>query len=192
MKKTIYFYLIFSLFYFESYSQQKFEKEIRVKAYQIPNKALQFIQNIDFDTKVKWYKEISNDGITYEAKSYYLKNLFSLEFSESGDLIDIEKKVKFRELPVITKNKILTSLQTRFNKFKIKKTQIQYIGNDGVLKELFKIKTSQNFKFQVNYEIIIKGKKVKNYFFYEFLFDNNGIVKRKLKFDIENQLNMEF
>lgn len=192
MKKTIYFILIFSFFSFKSLSQQKFEKEIRVKSYQIPNKALQFIQNIDFDTKVKWYKEISNDGITYEAKSYYLKNLFSLEFSESGDLIDIEKKVKFRELPVITKNKILTSLQTRFNKFKIKKTQIQYIGNDEVLKELFKIKTSQNFKFQVNYEIIIKGKKVKNYFFYEFLFDNNGIVKRKLKFDIENQLNMEF
>jgi uncharacterized protein YxjI len=52
----------------------------------------------NFKKKVKWYIEEGNDGNTFEAKVVYKRHRYSIEFSEEGQILDVEKKVKFSEL----------------------------------------------------------------------------------------------
>jgi hypothetical protein len=80
------------------FSQEKFEKEYRVKPSEVPEKSFKLIKSWRFKKKVKWYAEESNDGKTFEAKTVHLNHVYSIEFNENGTLLDLEKKVSFSEL----------------------------------------------------------------------------------------------
>lgn len=188
--KEIKIFLVF-LISFSSYSQQKFEKEYRIKSEAVPNKALEFIKNIGFTKKIKWYAEESNDGKTIEAKTCFNKHLFSIEFNEEGTLLDIEKKVDFKSLPLKAQDKILKKLSKIFMKFKVKKTQIQFKGLPKELKNIFDAKDRNEIKARISYELIIKGKK-ETYALFEFLFEEKGNLIKQLQIKPEISLNLEF
>lgn len=174
------------------YSQYKYEKEFRVTSQDVPIKADSFIKMCPFSKKVKWYTEESQAGKSYEAKVYYKKHKHSIEFSESGELIDIEIKVKFYELPPRSQTSINSTFSSIFKKYKIEKTQIQYSGSESsIYKSIFNLKAVHE-KTTINYELIIKGKKENSYFKYEFLLDQNGMILKELQFAPENADNLEF
>lgn len=84
------------------------------------------------------------------------------------------------------------NLSKEFSKFKIKKVQLQYNDCESeVYKTVFKLKTTQGIS-KPNYEIVVKAKKDKEYSVYEFLFDVQGNIIKKLKFKPISSLNLEF
>ncbi|EAQ42320.1 hypothetical protein [Polaribacter sp. MED152] len=175
----------------QSFSQEKFEKEYRVNKTLIPQKSLSFIDALHFKKKIKWYVEESNEGKTYEAKTCYLKHLYSLEFSSKGDILDVEKKVKFKELPALVQQNINDKLSEKFKKFKFKKIQIQYKGSEQQLINFLKLEDN-NQDLKTSYEIVVKGKIENNYKLYEILLNVKGDVLKMLEFKAINSINLEF
>ena len=190
MKKYAVFLILFNSLII--YSQEKFEKEYRIKEDKVPKSAVEFISSLDFQKKVKWFAEESNDGKTFEAKVVYNKHKCSIEFSEQGEFIDLEKEVKFNSIESKNSSTILKNLRKEFLKFRIKKVQLQYIGNESdVYKTLFQSTTSEEI-VKPNYEIVIKAKKDKSYSLYEILFNSQGKIIKQLKFKPTSSLNLEF
>lgn len=185
---TLFFLLICVI----SYSQEKFEKEYRIKEDKVPKSALHIINLWNFQKKVKWFVEESNEGKTFEAKVVHNKYKYSIEFTEQGKFIDLEKEVKFKSLETKVTSIIHENLSKEFSKFKIKKVQLQYNDSESeVYKTVFKLKTTQGIS-KPNYEIVVKAKKDKEYSVYEFLFDVQGNIIKKLKFKPISSLNLEF
>ena len=137
--KYFHIYILCLILYLTGFSnslngQQKFEREFRVSEEEVPPKALEAFQNSLFTNKIKWYKEISNEGISFEAKTKKQKTRFSIEFDSLGILQDIEVKTPFADIPDEGRKAIKIHLSDEFEKWKIVKTQFQLtgIGNEMV------------------------------------------------------------
>ena len=191
MKKLTIILLSLS-FSIQFFGQEKFEREYRVKEDEVPKIALDFTNAINFKKRLKWYAEESNDGKTFEAKVYYKKHLYSIEFLDTGALLDIEKKVRFKKLNNDISEKIIEYLNTTYTKFRIKKTQIQFKGTTKELKQIFTSENDNTQKFIEGFELIVKAKKDKKYKLYELFFDVNGTIKKTLNIVPSNSLNLEF
>lgn len=184
--------IVLSSFHFSFFAQQKFEKEYRINSNEIPAKSLQIIKMWNFKKKVKWFAEESNDGKTFEAKVVYKRHSYSIEFSEEGQILDVEKKVKFSELSREIQLEIKENLSKKFKKYRIKKVQIQYSGTEtAIYNEVFQLKTTHE-RAKINFEIVLKAKKQNDYALYEILTDNKGNLIEELKFKQESSLNLEF
>ncbi|WP_299046812.1 hypothetical protein [uncultured Polaribacter sp.] len=176
---------------FSFFSQEKFEREYRVTEFQVPIPSSTFIKSLQFHKKVKWYAEESQDSKTFEAKVRHNNYKYSIEFTEKGNIIDIEKTIKFNELSKKIKENITRSLSIRFQKFKIKKTQVQFLcSNTKEYKTLFIDSLSKDF--YINYELVIKAKLEGNSNLFEILINENGQVLKELKFTPSTSLNLEF
>ena len=172
-------------------AQTKFEKEYRIKENQVPQKAVLFFKDLDLASKVKWYQEKSQDGISFEAKVIHNHRKYSIEFTEAGTVIDLEIQVDFKKLPKPIQNTIKNTLIQRFEKFRIEKVQIQYTGDAETLKNIaFEKKSS--YKKIPTYELVCKGKHKKEWDYYELLIDKNGTILKDLKFSYFPLDNLEF
>lgn len=191
MKKETPILLFFLFVINSSFSQEKYEREYRVIADSVPEKAKLFVDKFKFDKKVKWYVEESQDGKTIEAKSYLNSYKYSIEFAEKGGLIDVEKQIKFKELPKSLQEKLKTSLVKKYKKFKIKKLQIQYKGSkEKVFQSIFE--NSKIGEVSINYELVVKAKKGNQSKSYELLIDKNGTILKELIFKNSFSINLEF
>ncbi|MDY0780765.1 hypothetical protein [Tenacibaculum sp. IB213877] len=188
MKRIIISFLLLLLSGFSVFSQVKFEKEYRVSSSEVPQKASEFISQCNFKKKVKWFTEESQDGKTFEAKACHKNHKLSIEFSEKGDLIDVEKTVKFSKLPKEEKELINSVFRQQFSKFRIKKVQLQYTGSDEKILNIIQ----NNQPSEYNFEVVVKGKKTKSYTLQEFLINQKGEVVKELKFVPMNSDNLEF
>ncbi|MHA7057660.1 hypothetical protein ACWGOQ_0010605 [Aquimarina sp. M1] len=171
------------------YSQNKHEKEYRIKSSNVPTLALDFMKQGPFDKKIKWYAEESQDGNSIEAKTCYKKRKYSIEFDTDGNPQDIEQKVSFLSVPENVRKQIKSSLDSIFIKSKVKKTQKQWVGTRSTLISLINKKTTtENYK--LNYELVIRGKKEKQYRYYELLYNDTGVLLRILKIVSSNTDNL--
>jgi len=185
-------YILFLVISSTTYSQYKLEREYRISSDKVPSTAKIFLEKCNFNEKVKWFIEESQSGKSFEAKTFFNKNKFSIEFDENGNLIDTEITVKFTSLPLPIQSKINNTLSNRFDKYKIEKTQIQYSGlKKNIYESILAFKVGQN-KTASHYELVVKGKKLKSYFRYEFLFNYEGDILKELQFSLENSDNLEF
>ncbi|NNE30460.1 MAG: hypothetical protein HKN16_12550 [Saprospiraceae bacterium] len=175
--------IFFPLFLFGicGFSQVKYEMEISVKEDQVPGNALKVIDNFNFNKKVKWYKEFGLDDTTYEAKTKYQGKKYSVEFSTEGSLEDVEIRTKEKSIPTPSLNKMGELLASRFSKYRLRKIQIQYLGDPNVM--LTSIRSGKLLPGVVkNYEIVVVGKVDKSYKAIEFLFSEEGdlILSREI------------
>lgn len=173
-------------------AQEKFEKEYRIKAEEAPKNAVSFVKNNNFKKRVKWYAEESNDGNSFEAKVCHNRHLYSIEFSEEGDLLDIEKKIDFDDVPEEIQEDIEEYLGENYTKFKFKKTQIQFKGDPNELTKVFETDKIKEINSKIAYELIVKAKKEGGYEKYEMLFDENGKHVKTLPIAATFSLNLEF
>lgn len=174
------------------FSQYKIEREYRIKETDAPNNSTETIRNWNFPNKVKWYAEESQDGKTFEAKTKFQNRKYSIEFSEKGDILDVEVQVLISEIPKNLQVAIEDKLRNRFSKYDIRKIQIQYIGSNAVLKNRIFNDSSEKNNCTTNYELVIKGKKKQSFQLYEFLFDSKGTLLKELPFKETNSDNLEF
>jgi hypothetical protein len=167
------------LFPFISKAQHKYEREFRIKSETIPQSAKELIDSISADSKIKWYKEISLNDITLEAKFKYNKKKFSVEFDTLGKLQDVEFVIKKREISPEVYNKIERKLDSVYEKWKFQKIQIHYSGKSrDIVAAIRKNEPSDSIK--IAYEIVLKGKNLEDTNLYEITFNEQGELKNIL------------
>lgn len=157
------------------YAQKKLEYEYRIKEQNVPQRALDFVNECFPASKVKWYGEESLTQKTIEAKTKVSSNLYSLEFDSLGTLLDIELLIDFESIEMKIKNAIRQHLDNQFSRYKIKRCQVQWLGDNTSLQELA-MRGETILPYRTNYEIVLKGKSDSNMGFYEILFDSEGNV----------------
>lgn len=168
------------LFPFVTKAQQKYERESRIKSEMVPKSAKQFIDSIGYDSKIKWYKEISLYDITIEAKYKHDKKKFSVEFDTLGKLQDVEFVIKKREISPDVYNQIEHKLDSLFQKWKSRKIQKNYSGKStDIITSIRKNEPSDSIK--VSYEIVLKGKKLEYTQLYEITFNEQGEIENILE-----------
>ncbi|HKK39288.1 MAG TPA: hypothetical protein VJ949_07715 [Cryomorphaceae bacterium] len=162
-------------------SQVKYEREYRIKKDTIAENACVFIHQSEFleeKTRVKWYREESEDGTSTEAKFKQNVKRYSIEFDETGKLQDVELEIDESEIPVETMKKISVILERNFDRWKIKKVQRQWIGSEiEVIESINKEYAADGV--EENFEIVIKGKVGNEKNYYELLFDQTGELMRQ-------------
>lgn len=167
------------LFPFISKAQHKYEREFRIKSETIPQSAIELIDSISADSKIKWYKEISLNDITLEAKFKYNKKKFSVEFDTLGKLQDVEFVIKKREISPKVYNKIKSKLDSVYRKWKFQKIQIHYSGKSSHIVDAIR-KNEPSESIKIAYEIVLKGKNLEDTNLYEITFNEQGEVQNIL------------
>lgn len=180
------FCLLFSSF---AYGQFKFEKEYRVKESLVPIKSSNFIQKIKSKKRLKWYKEESYGGQSFEAKFKLDKIKYSIEFDTLGNLEDIEELIELSDLNDQLKTVINEKLMATFNKNKIEKIQKQLIGEEEALIHHFK---EENNELISGYELTVKGWKDKEVNLYELFFNEKGELINEQKVIIKSSVHLEY
>jgi len=157
--------------------QTKNEVEQRFKRGELP-KITQNIVDIlpDNCKRIKFYKETDGDKKSFEIKFKYKKQYYSIEFSEDGQLEDIEVVIKFKDIKAYTKKQIGNYFKQSYTKHKFIKIQRQYIYNYEIDASQFVINVlSKNTKTTTNFEIIAEVKSKKQRHLEEFIFNNDGL-----------------
>ena len=183
MKKLLPF--LFFLFSFAVLSQEeKREFEKRIDKSEMPNNAL-ILYNSETPENIRkerFYFEKDGSKKSYEAKYKYAKHRYSIEFSENGNLQDIEIKIKEKEVSEKSFREIKNYLEKKHERYKIEKIQAQFVHRKNARTVFQK---ALNFKAQSrpdNYEFIVLVKNNGERQRYELLFDHNGnfLQKRKI------------
>lgn len=167
--------LIILFFSFNSaYSQNKFEKESRVKSSEVSTKAKSYVESIFPESnKIKWYLEENLDGMAIEAKVKANQTLYSIKFDTLGNLQDVEFIQSFAKLPEQVQEKVVRHFEENYDRHRIRKIQIQWIGDPELLRSAI-MKETDNQEFEVNYEIEFRAKKNGENNSFEALFSENG------------------
>ncbi|CAM3384566.1 hypothetical protein ZORO111903_12245 [Zobellia roscoffensis] len=183
--KSLSFLILFFIFSTSTaFAQIKNEREHRIKKSQFPENARLFIhQKLVNAKRIRFYKEIDGNKVSYEAKFKKDRLQYSIEFNTEGILEDIEIEIKPIDIPNETYTKITIYLENNFKKYRVKKIQQQYLSDgediDQTLKEAF-----QNLMLpSIKYELIVNGKKEKSFEQFEILFNADGkfeLIKKAL------------
>ena len=169
--------LFLSLFMgFAGVAQVKSEREFRIRESQFPALALEkakpYLEGV---RRLRFYKEIDGTRHSYEIKFKKERLHYSVEFSDSGVLEDIEVRIKPIDIPEDSWKAVEDHLDTLFTKYKVRKIQQQYPANafpsdSAVFRNAF-----QNLLLpQIRYELVVQGKIPEGYRDYEILYDARG------------------
>lgn len=173
--------------------QLKYEREYRLDKSQVPEQALQFVEALKLNSKVKWYKEENLKTNSIEAKTKYQSQKYSIEFDTSGIIEDIEIEIPWPAILPDPRTAILQYFEANFDKHKIYKVQQQFSGNAA---SLLQIPSSQPIQstddILLRYEIVAKVKRQKNYQKLELLFSDKGELIQQSIILLKNTDNLEY
>jgi hypothetical protein len=166
------FLLVISLFPLISFSQEKVEREVGIKASKVPNPAKEWL----FDAfeeikKPKWYLEYSQNGKAFEAKFLFKSYFYSVKFDSMGALMDVEIEIDQKEVPENTWAQIHSYFESTYEEIKIQKIQRQLIGDESVVEDYFD--EDEREGVTIRYEIVFDGKN-ESWAKWEALFDDQG------------------
>jgi len=139
--------------------QEKNEREYRIKSTEVSQQSKKWLRDaFELPKRVKWYREENNQTISYEAKFRWKKDNYSVEFSETGAIEDIEVEREFSHLP----DSIQGALQSTFNTFegvKIYRIQEQWSGSADDLEDAMDAHEWDNIivRFEIEFYAIIEG-----------------------------------
>ena len=167
------------LFPFWLQAQHKYEREFRIKTETIPQSAKDFIDSIGADSRIKWYKEISLDDITMEAKFKHNNKKFSVEFDSLGKLQDLEYVINKSEINPEVYTIIERKLDSVYQKWKFQKIQIHYSGqNEDIISAIRR--NERDHAINMAYESVLKGKNNNETQLYEITFSEQGALQKSL------------
>ncbi|MEL7532002.1 MAG: hypothetical protein AAFN10_11865 [Bacteroidota bacterium] len=171
--------------------QIKYEREERVRVNIVPALAGEFVEGCGFTERLKWYCEYSQDGISYEAKVKREGIKYSIEFDEEGQLQDVELSTKWESIPQSTQMQIAQYLDSTFQNHRIKKIQKQWTGPAPDLQKLIRQEDSAT-NYSTQYEFVLRGKVKGKTYWYEILFNEEGLLLRRSIFVPRNTDNLDY
>jgi hypothetical protein len=173
------------------FAQIKFEKESRLKEKDIPSIALDLIDALAVEKKVKWYLEEGFNQASIEAKFELNTQKYSIEFDTLGNLEDIEIQIKWNGLNKTLRDSIDFHLGQDCERYKIRKIQIQYSGESAAL--LHKIKTEDSKEdYITRYEVVVKCRSKNNVNLFEYLFSDSGQMLTVSQIIFKNSSHLEY
>jgi hypothetical protein len=189
--KSLVFILLFAAVATQGFAQVKYEKESRVKKSDVPAYAKEYVDLYQFDKRVKWYKEIGFNSISFEAKTKFQGKNYSIEFSDDGSFEDIEIEIKSNEIPPEIFSTISNYLVEKHTKYSIEKIQIQYLGDKQKVLNYLQNNGKSN-DVVMNYEIVISTKLQGTFTMLEYLFSDEGGFMQKEQIVLKRTDNIEF
>jgi len=174
-KKLFLLIFPFLLWFNPCAAQQKYEREYSIKASAVPKKAVEFINSVFKNEKIRWYGEESLTATTIEAKLKSGGKSYSIEFDKSGEIQDVEMLIAFKDISTGTRKAIERNLGDKFKSYKIRKVQRQWSGSEGDLKQALK-SGNPSKSVVTRYELVLKGRKKSVTNYYEVLFGSKGAI----------------
>lgn len=175
-----------------TFAQVKNEKEERVNAIEVPEISPRWIlQTFACEKKIKWYKQTENDYQIFEAKFKFNGKRLSIEFETNGVLKNVEIETKPHEILSPARNEILKNFDETFTKFKIKKTQFEYLPLNNALVEFFK-KIKNPLPQPDFYEIEVLGKTQNGVQLYEARFNALGQLVQMREIQTTTAINLKY
>jgi hypothetical protein len=173
------------------HAQKKYEKESRLEEKDVPSFALQFIDSLEVQGKVKWYLEEGLDRTSIEAKFKSDKLNHSIEFDTAGNLEDVEILLKWNDMEESLKDAIINGICADCAKINIQRTQIHYTGDRSALWSMVKTgKTTE--KYTIRYEIVARCRTASDTVLYEYLFSDTGQILSRSEIIFKNSSNLEY
>jgi len=130
--------LVFSFYSCLVISQTKNEKEERIKLSELPSSVKKIVATLPNRIKrLKFYKEADGSKNSFEIKLKYQKSRYSIEFSETGELEDIEVITKLKAINKNIRIKIKRYFENSFSKHKFIKIQKQYLPTSDTEASVF-------------------------------------------------------
>ena len=150
------------------------EREKRVKKEEVPVTIINMMNKFTAKAKkVRYYLETDGNHTSFEIKFLLGKNHYSVEFSNSGSLEDVEVVVDFRKLDKSLHENILSHLK-KYDNFKVKKVQKQFSSRSQSDEEVIEMAIQNVATEIVRYEIIVETKADGSWTTYEMVFDDLG------------------
>ncbi|MDX1592522.1 MAG: hypothetical protein R3283_11185 [Balneolaceae bacterium] len=161
----------------------KEEIEESIKQEEMPEGAIsaisEFWENLSTGA---YYRETGGEMVTYEAKLDWQGYQYSIEFNESGRLLDIEQLVGFEELPKSIRDSVLTYLESEYTKHEITRVQRQFLANekDEDNEDVIEDVLERDFEdLLILYELEVDAQNKKVLGSFELLFDDDGELVQK-------------
>jgi hypothetical protein len=181
----IFINLILILYTSSSFAQNKYEREFRIKKSQFPTTAKDLLDtHVKNIKRLKFYKETDSTKNSYEAKFKKDKLWYGMGFEANGALKDIKIIIKPLDIPSDALSNITVYLNKSFDKHRVKIIHQQYVISAEEKLEKSLRNAFQNLLLpSLNYEIIVIGKKDKDYLEYKIRFDAEGdfiAIKKRL------------
>lgn len=188
------FALLLSLLFLSggfAFGQTKYEREYRIREDAVPGPALEFVNALKLEGKVKWYMEEGLGQKSIEAKAKHRKKRYSIEFDLSGTLQDMEVEIRRDEVDEMALKHIDATFNKDFDRYKITKIQTQYSGESAAL---LRLAHSGGLEEGITkrYEIIVRGRKEGSTHFYEYTFTAQGDFLHRATIVLRNADNLEF
>lgn len=164
-------------------SQNKTEREHRIKKCQFPSNARSFLKDNLSDVKnLKFYKETDSSATDYVAKFKKEKLHYSMQFSDTGVLQVISFSVGKIDIPEDSWSEIQSDIDKEFDKYKIKRIWQRYAADSSETVETVLKNAFQNLLLpEITYKIFVKGKVNRAIDMYEITYDANGSRLKKKK-----------
>ena len=190
MKLIVYVFAMFFLFQLQA--QEKNEQERRIKKKEIPSVVKEWI-NDAYETKrkVKWFYQTDGDKKVYEAKLSYKNKKHSVEIKPNGEVVNIEIQLDLDEIHTKARQTILAYFEANYDKFNIKKIQIEYTGSNDQLEDLID-EEKLDEAIKISYEIEFYGKNKEEDELWEGLFDAAGNLLDRRKIMLKATDNLDF
>ena len=178
-----------------AFAQVKYEKEYRLDIAEVPDSARQFLAELAFEKRIKWYQEEGLEDVSIEAKTKNKGNRkkYSIEFDKNGIFEDVEIEIGWAEIPSAVQHRVCSYLDRSFDKFKIERAQVQFTGEHPAIKAKVREASVQpSPQVTTRYELIAKVKKEKNFQKLELLFNLEGELIRQSRIVSTNTDNLEY
>lgn len=172
-------------------AQRKYEKETRIKVDEVPSNAVEIVDSFGLKRRIRWYRESSYSGASYEAKTKLRCRPVSIEFSKEGEFEDLEIKMKPKELPEDVFGRIDDYLKDVHRRYAVDKLQLQYTGDVNLIKAWVKDESADEGLI-VHYEWVISAKVDGSFTLFEYLFDEVGNFVKKAQIDLKPTENIEY
>lgn len=183
-------YLLLLIFFLSGTSivfgqAEKREVERSINKSEMPAIALEtldeFWSNMD---NIRYFYETDGDSKTFEAKLEWMGKQYSIEFSDNGNVIDVEQLVDMSEISADTAEAISNYLRREFKRVRITRLQRQFIADDEDETDdvdfIDDILEEDDEDYEIRYEMEVEGKSDSVIGAFELLFDESGnIIQRR-------------
>ena len=142
---------------------------------------------------IRYYFETDGDSESYEAKLEWQGKQYSIEFTENGNIIDVEQLLEITEISESAAEAINNYLDQHFNRYRITRLQRQYLADDddesNDIDFIDDILEEDEEDYEIRYELEVEGKSGSEIGAFELLFNKDGDMiqqRRIIRRSIDN------
>lgn len=164
---------------------------MRIKEASVSEIALSFVDSLNFNKKVGWNRENTNNKTSIEANSRKNEKKYSIEFNRNGTLEDVEVEIDWDAITNHVRTKISGYQDHESTKYSIDKVPVQHMGTSRIIWSYLQEDLLLD-RLTFNYGMGISTKEKKAFKTYGYLFTGEASYVRSWEIIQGNTDNFEF